>query len=318
MKAVVVGAGGLGSYVGASLLEAGREVALVIRGAHAEAVAERGLRVRGPEGELVVRPGCVASAAEVGGADVAIVTVKAYSLDEVAPQLVEVARGGTVVLTLLNGVDATERLREAGVPADRLVDGVAYLTAFRTAPGEVERKGTHQRLVVGARWGGTGESPHGPSALETVQALFAPSSVEVEVAGDIRVALWRKMAVVCGLSVICCLADRAVGPIHAHPLGPDVQARALHEVLGVGRARGVPIPDEAEEEVGAILDALPADFYPSLLHDLRAGRPTEMDALVGSLTRMARAAGFRTPLLDGATLAVGLREEARRSRAPVA
>jgi 2-dehydropantoate 2-reductase len=281
-------------------------------------VADRGLRVRGPEGELVVRPGCVASASEVGGADVAIVTVKAYSLDEVAPQLVEVARGGTVVLTLLNGVDATERLREAGVPADRLVDGVAYLTAFRTAPGEVERKGTHQRLVVGTRWGGSGTPPQGPSALETVRALFAPSSVQVEVAGDIRVALWRKMAVVCGLSVICCLADRAVGPIRAHPLGPDVQARALHEVLGVGRARGVPIPDEAEEEVGAILDALPADFYPSLLHDLRAGRPTEMDALVGSLTRMARAAGFTTPLLDGATLAVGLREEARRSGASVA
>jgi len=305
VKAVVVGAGGLGSYVGAVLARAGREVALVARGEHGARIRRDGLRVRSVEGDYTVRPVCVASAGEVPDADVALVAVKAYSLDEVAPQLLAAARGGAVVLPLLNGVDVTARLRAAGVAADRLVDGVAYLTAFRTAPGEIERKGTHQRLVVGSALGGADE------AVVRVAELFRPSSIEVEVADDVQVELWQKMAVVCSLSVICCLTDAAVGPIRAHPLGADLQARAIEEVLSVGRGRGVALPVAAEGKVGAVLDGFPEDFYPSVLHDLRSGHRTEMDALAGVLARMGREIGIATPLLDAATVAVHI-EEARQ------
>lgn len=304
-----MGAGGLGSWVGAELARAGHDVALVARGEHRAAIGEGGLRVRSLEGDFTVRPRCVGSAREVPDADVALVAVKAYSLDEVAPQLAAVAGEGAVVLPLLNGVDVTERLARAGVPRQRLVDGVAYMTAFRTGPGEVERKGSHARLVVGSA---SGEAA---AALETVVALFRGGPVSVEVARDIRVELWEKMAVVCSLSVICCLTDAAVGPIRAHRLGADVQARAIAEVLAVGRGRGVPLPSGSEEAVGAILDGFPEDFYPSVLHDLRSGRPTEMDALAGVLTRMGREAGVPTPLLDAATLAVGLQEDRRRAGA---
>lgn len=309
MRAVVVGAGGLGSYVGAALARAGHEVHLVARGAHAEAIRGRGLTVRSVKEDFVVRPHCVSSAEDVEGVEVALVAVKAYSLEEVGAQLAVVARAGAAVLPLLNGVDATERLQGMGVPGDRLVDGVAYLTAFRTAPGEIDRKGTHQRLVVGSSSSGSEE------VVERVVRLFRPSSIQVEEADDIEVELWEKMAVVCSLSVICCLSDAAVGPIRDHPLGGDFQARAIAEVLAVGRGRGVALPNASEASVGAVLDAFPRDFYPSVLHDLRSGRRTEMDALAGVLTRMGRKAGVETPLLDAATVAVALEEERRRSGA---
>lgn len=308
MKAVVVGAGGLGSWVGAELVRAGHDVALVARGEHAKAIRREGLRVRSETGDFTVRPRCVASAGEAPGAEVAVVAVKAHSLDEVAEQLVAVARTGSVILPLLNGVDVGDRLERAGVPPGRLVQGVAYMTAFRTAPGRVQRRGTHARLVIGST-AGTGAADGAGRALERVARLFRGSPVAVERAGDVRVELWEKMAVVCSLSVLCCLTDSAVGPVRAHPLGTDLQARAIAEVLAVGRGRGVPLPPDSEARVGAVLDGFPPDFYPSVLHDLRNGRPTEMDALAGVLTRLGRASGVETPLLDAATVAVRLEED---------
>jgi 2-dehydropantoate 2-reductase len=306
VKAVIIGAGGLGSYVGAVLARAGHDVHLVARGEHASAVRQNGLRVVSSEGEFVVRPGCVGSAHELDGADAAVVTVKSYSLDDVAPQVRHLAERDAFVLPLLNGVDATERLCAAGVPGNALVDGVAYLTSFRTAPGVIERKGTHQRLVVGSASGLAAKQ------LPRVVELFGDTPVEVRVDEEILPELWRKMAVVCSLSAVCGMTDAAIGRIRAHPLGRDLQERAVGEVMAVGRARGVALPADSETRVHAILDAFPEDFYPSVLHDLRSGRRTEMESLGGTIARLGRQAGVETPLHDAATCAVQLIEAGRK------
>lgn len=306
-KVVVVGAGGLGSYIGAVLGRSGHDVTLVVRGAHADAIRARGLEVRAPEETFLTRPLCIAPGDGAPGANVVFIAVKAYSLDEVSRSVVTLAEGGAIVVPLLNGVDVSKRLEAAGVPGDRLVDGVAYLTAFRTEPGVIERKGVHQRLVIGSTTG------TGPEGLERVRTLFRSTPVELVVADDIRVELWLKMAVVCSLAVICGVTGDAIGPIRRHEFGRDIQARAIAEVLGVGRAQGVALPDDAEARVGGTLDAFPDDFYPSVLHDLRSGRPTEMDSLAGTIARLGRGSGAATPLADAATCAVSLVEARTQS-----
>ena len=305
----VIGAGGLGSYVGAVLARAGHEVDLIARGEHAEALRTRGLEVRAPDETFMTRPGCRAPGDETVTADVVFVAVKAYSLAEVAPVILSVARGGGLVVPLLNGVDVGERLAAAGVPPENIVDGVAYLTAFRVGPGVIERKGMHQRIVVGSSTG------QGAGRSDEVRNLFKNTAVEVSIAEDIRVELWLKMAVVCSLAVICGLTGSAVGSIRRHAFGSDLQARAISEVLQVGRGSGVPLGTDAEAWVGATLDSFPADFYPSVLHDLRSGRRTEMDALAGTVARLGRSVGIETPLCDAATCAVALME-ARKQRGP--
>jgi len=298
----VVGAGGLGSLVAAELAQVGHEVILVARGEHRRALEASGLSVRSPTGDYRVHPRCVATADEAGPAEVAILAVKAYSLDSVVEQTAAVARGGAAILPLLNGVDTAERLHAGGVPLDRLVHGVAYLTAFRTAPGEIRRQGTHGRILTGP----ASDESDG-DAVRRVLELFEASSIEAVVSDDIQVELWEKMAVVCSLSVLCCLADAPIGAIREHAFGADLQARAIAEVVAVGRARGASLPPGSEASVGATLDGFPEGFFPSVLHDLRAGGRTEMDALAGSLGRMGREVGVETPLLDAATLVVALR-----------
>lgn len=301
MKTVVVGAGGLGSYIGAVLERGGHDVTLVARGEHAAAIEADGLRILSHEGDFAVRPTCVASALEVEDADLTFVTVKTFSLDEVAPQLKHLAERGSVVVSLLNGVTATQRLMAHGIAADRLVDGVAYMTAFRLEPGLVQRRAAHQRIVVG------GASPS-VAPVDLVRAAFEGTLVDVPVAADIRVELWEKMAVVCSLSVLCAIGGRRMGLLRAHAFGPELQRRAIAEVMAVGRARGVPIPADAEDRIDETLDRFPDDFFPSVIHDLNGGRRTEMDDLGGAISRMGRDAGVPTPLHDAGTCAVQVAE----------
>lgn len=297
MRVVIVGAGGLGSYIGAVLSQAGHDVTLVTRGAHREAIEAAGLRVLTHTGDFVVHPHCVGSALELDGADLAFLATKTFSLDEVAPQLAHLAERGSAVVSLLNGVTALDRLTAHGVTGERLTDGVAYMTSFRVEPGVVERKAAHQRIVVG----------RGPAAA-TVAAAFRDTIVDVEEAEDVRVALWEKMAVVCSLSVLCAIGERNMGSVRNHELGADLQRAAIGEVLAVGRAHGVPIPADAEARIDATLDRFPDDFFPSVVHDLNAGRPTEMEDLGGTIARMGREEDVATPLHDAGTLIVQLAE----------
>lgn len=301
MTVAVVGAGGLGSYVGAVLGRAGHDVTFVTRGAHRAAIEADGLRVRSHEGDFLVRPACVGSALELDGADLTFLATKTFSLDEVAPQLVHLAETGSCIVSLLNGVTARERLAAHGVPEDRLADGVAYMTSFRVEPGVVERKAAHQKIVVGE--GG---------CAETVVEAFRDTIVEIEVADDVRVELWEKMSVVCSLSVLCALGERNMGSVRRHAFGADLQSMAIAEVLTVGRARGVPIPADAEARIGETLDRFPDDFFPSVIHDLNGGRPTEMDDLGGAISRMGREAEVATPLHDAGTMVVQLAEARER------
>jgi len=308
LNVLVVGAGGLGSYMGAVLWRTGHDVTLAARGAHAERIRADGLRVTTPEGDWTARPrvASVKTVAEraphpgpggADGTDLVFVAVKAYSLDEVAPDVARLARGGAYVVPLLNGVDVADRLEAAGVPRERIVDGIAYLTAFRTGPGAIERKGMHQRLLVG------GATP--PAWLV---GAFSGTGIEVQLAADIRTELWMKMAVVCSLATLCGLTGSEIGPIRGHPFGRDLQVGVVAEVLAVGRATGAPLPPDTEARVGGTLDAFSPDFYPSVLHDLRSGHPTEMDHLGGAVSRLGRRHGVPTPLTDAATVAVALQE----------
>lgn len=294
MKVVIVGAGGLGSYVGAVLAQAGNEVTLVARGEHRSAIEEDGLEVRSHAGDFRVEVRCVGSALEVSEADLAFLVTKTFSLDEVAEQLSHLADRGAHIVSLLNGVTAVDRMAAHGIPREVLADGVAYMTSFRVAPGIVERKAAHQRFVLGA----------GAVPLDRIRNAFAGTLIGVETVDDIRVELWEKMSVVCSLSVLCAIGERNMGSVRQHPFGAELQRLAITEVLDVGRAAGVHIPPETDAKIDATLDRFPDDFFPSVIHDLNQGRRTEMGDLGEEISRLGRAYGIPTPLHDAGTLIV--------------
>ena len=298
MKVVVVGAGGLGSYIGAVLSQAGHDVTLVVRGAHRTAIEKNGLRVRSHAGDFDAKVRCVASAMEVDAADLALLVTKTFSLDEVADQLVHLSGSGAHVVSLLNGITALDRMELHGVSRNVMADGVAYMTSFRVEPGVVERKAAHQRIVLDASAG----------PVSRVRQAFEGTLVEIKTVPDIKVELWEKMSVVCSLAVLCAIGERNMGSVRSHPYGAELQHRVIAEVLDVGRANGVLISSDTEKKISETLDRFPDDFFPSVIHDLNQGRRTEMDDLGGEISRLGRASGIPTPLHDTGSVIVHLAE----------
>jgi 2-dehydropantoate 2-reductase len=298
MRFAILGAGGVGGYYGGLLVRAGHDVRLLARGAHLAAIRERGLEVRTPEGIFLTRPFATDRPGDLGEVEAAFVAVKAYSLPEVAPVAVELARAGATVVPFLNGVDALRELEAGGVPPERLLAGLTYISAARVAPGVVERRSVFQRVRVG------GSDTDGPGVA--ICRALQECGVDAEVSRDIHVELWRKFAFLTAFSAVCGLARADIGTVREARYGRDVLAQAVGEITEVARHSGVALPEGAEDEAVALLESLPEALKPSFLLDLEAGGPNELDTLSGAVCQRGREVGVPTPLHDVATAILGL------------
>jgi 2-dehydropantoate 2-reductase len=305
MNIAILGAGGVGSYFGGTLARAGHRVTLLARGAHLEALRERGLEVRTPEGTSTAQVEATDDPESLKEIELAVVAVKSYSLPEIVPAARLLAERGAVILPLLNGVEAADRLVERGVPGERVLGGLTEISTARIAPGIVERRSAFQRVVVGERSGGISER------AERIAAAFREAGAEARASADITADLWRKFAFITTMSAACGLARAPVGPVRKAPLGPLLIERALHEVVAVARARGVALPDDVESKILGFIDSLPDPMKPSFLLDVEAGGPTEIDDLSGTVSRLGREAGVETPVHNTATAALGVVRSAK-------
>jgi 2-dehydropantoate 2-reductase len=299
MRIAVLGAGGVGGYFGGILARSGHDVALLARGAHLEVLREKGLEVRTPEGTFTVQVAAEDDPEALGPADLALVAVKTYSLQEIAGAAAVLARKGADILPLLNGVDAADRLIEDGVPAERVLGGLAEISAARVAPGVIERRSSFHRVVVGEREGGISER------AERIAAAIREAGADARASAEIEVDLWCKLAFISSMAAACGLSRTSVGPIRDKPLGHLMIERLVHEVIAVGQGLGIALTADDEAKVMGFADSLAAPLKPSFLLDLESGGPTEIDDLSGAVSRLGRKAGVETPVHDVATAVLG-------------
>lgn len=318
LRVVVLGAGGVGGYFGGVLARAGHQVTLLARGDHLAAIRARGLELRTPGDGAPPAVAYLEANDDAGAlpeADLVVVAVKSYSLDEVAPAAARLAAAGATVLPLLNGVEAADRLADGGVPRAALLGGVTLISAARVAPGVIERRSAFQRVVVG-RFGEHAATPGRVSpatvspatAAERVSRIvqaFREAGVDAHVSSRIEVELWHKLAFLASMAAACGLARRAVGAVRDAPFGRLLIERAVAEIVAVGRAHGVAMDPDIGAHTVAAIGALPAEMRPSFLADLERGGPTELDVLSGAVSRFGRRYGVPTPVHDTAIAALG-------------
>jgi len=298
MRIAILGAGGVGGYDGAVLSRAGNDVQLLARGKHLEALRTGDLRVTEADGSSwVTRVAATDDATALRGSELALVTVKSYDLDAIGPVAADVARHGATVVPLLNGVEAAERLEHLGVPRQSLLGGLTAISAERTGPGQVSRKSTFNRVVVGELAGGA-------SARATeIAALFTAAGAQARASAEMPLELWRKFVFITTMGSCCGLARTSIGPVREAPLGQVLLERATAESVGVGRAMGVSFaPDEVSRVLEQVRSMAPA-MKPSFLLDLERGGPTELDVLMGAVSRLGRQVGVPTPVHDTAVAA---------------
>ncbi|AQV94682.1 2-dehydropantoate 2-reductase [Cupriavidus necator] len=290
MKILVLGAGAMGGYYGARLIEAGADVTFLVRPGRAQALERHGLVVRSELGDFH-RPVSTVLAGEVDAQyDLVLLACKAYDLDDAMAAISPAVGSGTAVLPLLNGLGAYDRL-DHRFGRERVLGGVSYIATTLAADGTVLHAGRVDRLVVGPRAAQT-------SALAAdFHALVSRAAGARELSGAIEQELWNKWAMIAAGAVMTCLMRGTVADIMKTQDGRRLMLDAMAECLTVAQLCGHAIPEPVAHAMqGRLLDSS-STWAASIMRDIAQGAPRiEADAIVGDLIARAAERGRDLPL----------------------
>jgi 2-dehydropantoate 2-reductase len=286
MKIVMMGSGGVGGYYGARLLQAGHEVAFVARGAHAQAMRKKGLRIRSEMGDAHLSVRVIDDPAQAGPTDLAVIAVKLWDTEEAARAVARVP--GAAVVSLQNGVDKDEALA-AAVGRDRVLGGVTHIGAVVAEPGIIAQTGKLQRVTLGELDGS--RTPRLQAAVDA----FKSASVETILSDDISRVTWEKFVFLSALSGMTALTRKPIGEVRAHPATRAMLMEAVRETVALARAEGVRLDEAFVPKQMEAIDALPPAMLASMAQDLLRGRRLELPWLSGAVVRRAERHGLRVP-----------------------
>lgn len=265
----------------AHLAAAGVEVRLLARGERAERL--RGLTVNGePLAAQIVDP------RDAQPADLVLVAVKSSRLGEAIDDMRAAVGPQTTILSVLNGLKSEERLVEAFGPEPVLLCIALAMDARRDGGRVTYRQAG--RLVIGSGL------PDGQlDRVSAVQNVLDRAGLAWESPADMRHEMWWKFMINVGVNQASALTRTGYGAFV--PEGPcrDLMRALMDEVIAVGRADGIDLGDADLERWEAVLAAQPADGWTSMLQDVAAGRPTEVDILAGHVVELGRRHGIPTP-----------------------
>jgi 2-dehydropantoate 2-reductase len=293
MRIAVVGAGGVGGYLGSRLAAAGADVAYIARGEHLVALRELGLTITSADGTSATAPvRATDDPREIGPVDLVVFTVKSYDTEAAAPALAPLIGAGSAVLSLQNGIDNEERIA-AVIGREHVLGGAAYILASIQGPGVI-RSGS-ARIVVGEL------TPGPPSErVRRIVELAQAGGVGAAAAEDVQLAKWEKYVLLVAFSAVSAATQLPLGDIRRSAAAVEMLRAIAMEAWTVGRALGVPLREGLGDERVALVLQQADDEGTSLRHDLLHGRRMEIEALQGMLSRLGREAGVPTPWTDAA------------------
>ncbi|OWT80801.1 MULTISPECIES: 2-dehydropantoate 2-reductase [unclassified Achromobacter] len=306
MKILVVGAGAIGGYYGARLIQAGADVTFLVRPKRAAALAERGLRVHSPLGDFSGQVRTITASALQPDYDLVLLSCKTYDLDaalddiqgafgERTPTDGSRAAGprtaAPYILPFLNGLGVYDQL-DARYGKDRIIGGASYIATMLDAQGDIRHLANTDVVIVGAR------SEAGATTAQAFHALITQSPGMRSLATDIEQALWNKwMMLACG-ALMNCLMRGTIGDILATQDGARLMHQAIAECLSVAQAEGHPLSREEVRKLEERLLDVNSKWAASMMRDISQDAPRlESAAIVGDLITRATRHGIDVPLI---------------------
>jgi 2-dehydropantoate 2-reductase len=324
VRIVIAGAGAIGGYIGAKLARAGADVVLFARGPHLQAMQTRGLRVKSPDGDFDVRPQVTGDLTTIGTADVVFLGVKAHGLTALAPTLGPLLGPDTVVVSTQNGIPwwyfqhhggeldglRLERVDPGGVVASsieprRVVGSLAYFATDVAEPGVIHHT-EGNRLSLGEPDGSKSER-----AKAIAETLIA-AGFRCPVTARFRHEIWVKLLGNVAFNPISALTAGTLEELARHPETKAVVREIMTETEAVAGRLGIEMPISIEqrmagaEKVGA--------HKTSMLQDLEAGRPLELEAVVGAVIELGDRLGVPMPATRAVYACAKMLDEKRHSR----
>ena len=289
MRIAIMGSGGLGGYFGARLVQGGADVHFVARGKHLEAMRSSGLRIEGPEPVHASKVHATDDPREIGVVDVVMLCVKLWDTEQAIAQMRPMVGPDTAIVSFQNGVLKDQTLR-AAFDQRQLMGGVGYVATTIEAPGVIRQTGPMQRLLFGEFDG---------SRSERGQALLVAclaGGIKAELSDQIVREIWQKYVFLVGLSGTTATIRMPIGPIRRDPRTRAFLLDVMREVVAVGRAHGVALPEDYAQVRLQLADDVSPDMTSSMHHDLQRGNRLEVRWLAGGVVELGRAKAIPTPL----------------------
>jgi 2-dehydropantoate 2-reductase len=323
MRICVVGAGAIGGMLAVKLARAGEEVTVVARGAHLAAIRERGLRLREEGAEEVAWVRATDRVADVGPQDAIVLAMKAHQVAPVAAEVGKVAGPRTTIVTAQNGIPWWYFFRHggphegtrlesvdpggtiaAGLDVARVVGSVVYPAAELAEPGVIQHV-EGNRFTLGELDGS--ETPRVKALAETLRR----AGLKARVTSDIRSEIWVKLWGNCTFNPISALTHATLAGIVRFPPSRALAADMMVEVQVIATKLGATFAVPLEKRIAGA-EAV-GEHKTSMLQDVEAGRPMELDALLGSVVELGRITGTPTPVLDAVYALMALLERSLRA-----
>jgi len=292
MKIAIMGTGGVGGYYGALLAQTGQDVTFIARGAHLQAIREKGLQVKSVHGDFTVSPAkATDSPSEVGPVDIILFSTKTYQTDEAAQSIKPMVGMNTVVVSLQNGIDAADRIgRVVGI--EHMLGGVTWLSAAVEAPGIIGQYSQFRRIALGEFNGQT--TPR----IEAVYNALQATGATVEVSDTILKVLWTKFVFIAPVMAMGSVTRVTFGEYRNVPEARTVLTKAIGEVAAIAQAKSVTLDKDVVKKTLAFIDSSEPGIKPSMQRDVESGKPSELESMIGVVVRLGAEYNVPTPAMQ--------------------
>ena len=290
IRIAVVGAGGVGGYFGGRLAAAGIDTTFIVRGATLEALRTRGLKVESVTGDFALDSvHATDDPATAGPVDAVLLAVKAWQIPDAAAAVKPMLKPDSIVVPLENGMEAPDQIAEAA-GREHAMGGLCGIVSFIVQPGHIRHTATEPFIMFGEL-----DNARTPRA-ERLRATLGRAGIKADIPIDIHRSMWTKFLFITAMSGAGAVTRVPIGVWRNQPETRALVTQAVEEVLAVATARGITLDPNAVAETLARYDALPPASTSSLQRDVMEGKPSELDAQLGAVVRMAAAAGVATPV----------------------
>ena len=305
MKFAIVGAGAIGAFAGAMLAKSGEDVTLIARGPHLRAMQEHGVRVRGEIGEFEAHPAATDDPSSVGEVDVVLLTLKAHSLPAMAPRLTPLIGAQTSVVSTQNGIPWWYFYRHGGplegtrlesvdpggvitqhIDSARVIGCIVYPATSIIEPGVIEHT-EGNRFAIGEPDGS--KSDRGRQLAD----IFIKAGLRCPIRSNIRHDMWVKLMGNVAYNPISALTGATLIEIVQRPETRELAAAIMREAESVAQKLGIEMGVSIEQRLAGAEKV--GHHKTSMLQDLEAGKPTELEAIVGAVVELGEKLGVDLP-----------------------
>lgn len=298
MTVAIVGAGAIGGLIGAHLSRSGQDTILIARGPHLAAMRSRGLRIRGRNEDFIAQVRSTDDVSAMHEADTVFITLKAHSLPPVAPAIGGALKRNASVVAAINGIpwwyfrDRHLQSVDPGgviarsIPYESVVGCVVYPAATLVEPGVIEHE-EGDRFSLGEPDGSKTER------AQAIAAMLSAAGFKATVQTRLRNEIWLKLVGNATINPASAVTRATMAQMLATDQDRTLIRGLMEEVVSVARALDVEIPVSVEKRIQGA--AAVGEHKTSMLQDLEARKPLELDALLGAVIELADSAGVSVP-----------------------